>query len=610
MNNLSKNELFSEILNRTLQDSTGCTEAGALGLAVATAFRAIKEGRTPSKIDKGKRYTVKEVLPLDVDEIVIEADRNVFKNVNKDTGFPVGQSKLKGRNHAIAAGLFCNPDDGLKLFEKLNEKQIDLIGKLANKVKTKVTDNWEGKSEVNIKATVNVKGHKGIVKIQKTHDNITYICRDNEEPLHSEDKIGNDQAGTGKYWEQLKDKMSFPSDILSYLEGLSEKDKKLIEVAIKNNKGVAEHGLKKEFGLGIGPSIKKLMDKGTLGKDIVNHAAILVAAAIDARMDGENVTVKACSGSGNQGLVATLPIVAVADIQHLEEDQLIKACALSYLTLDYIANHTGLLSAMCGCGCKAGIGAAAGITYLLRGDLEQIEASINLMAGGKLGMNCDGAKGGCSLKGDIAARAAVLCALLAIEGKKISHGIVAEKSGETIRNIGKLAEGMISTDKFIVEMMEGKKYKKKYTEESKKFTIDAMKERARYLYFLFEQMKEALGEKEAEKRARKAIYNLGKNNAKKKNFKTPEDKIKAHNEGINHMVFQSRTSQNEQKFYYCPLCEAWKDVGCSEKTVDLLCDIAMELDRGLAAYYGWGLDISKRIGSGDEFCHLIWRGKD
>jgi L-cysteine desulfidase len=220
------------------------------------------------------------------------------------------------------------------------------------------------------------------------------------------------------------------------------------------------------------------VDKGYLGDDLITSAQIMVASAVDARMGGFDYPVMSCAGSGNQGVIASLPIIAVAqkggyDIKGLLEkrqsgqmsgedekrfSKLAKALALSNLITCYVTYHTKYLSALCGCAVKAGIGATAGIAYFLTESADKVEMAIQNMVGDITGLLCDGAKEGCSLKLTTAASAAIQSALLAMKGIRVplDNGIVAEKVEDTIRNLGRVCQSMTEADAEVVRIMADK----------------------------------------------------------------------------------------------------------------------------------------------------------
>ncbi len=212
--------------------------------------------------------------------------------------------------------------------------------------------------------------------------------------------------------------------------------------------------------------MKKSMEEGLLGDDLMNQAMMITAAASDARMAGIKMPVMSSNGSGNHGLTAILPIVAYNRKFPQSEERLAKALAVSHLVTAYVKNFTGRLSAVCGCGVAASTGATAGISWLMSGDIRQIEGAIeNMVAnlsgmicdGNLSGMICDGAKAGCALKLASAASAAVQSAIIAKQECYVPpmNGIVGSKVEQSIKNLGKISDkGMSVTDKVIINVMD------------------------------------------------------------------------------------------------------------------------------------------------------------
>lgn len=219
------------------------------------------------------------------------------------------------------------------------------------------------------------------------------------------------------------------------------------------NKKMAEAGMDSKYG--------RALSGGTLIDEMNyrEYAKYLTAVASYARMSGYPLPVMSCAGSGNHGLTAILPVVAVGEKKGISYDKIVRAVTLSLLVTIYVKSYTGTLSPVCGCGVAAGVGAGAGVTYMLGGNLEQIEGSIKNMIGTMAGIICDGGKPGCAFKLAISVDAALESALMALNGVVISpdDGIVDETAEKTIQNLGKVStDGMINTDETILEVMLGK----------------------------------------------------------------------------------------------------------------------------------------------------------
>lgn len=192
-----------------------------------------------------------------------------------------------------------------------------------------------------------------------------------------------------------------------------------------------------------------------LGDSAYTHMLAMTAAACDARMDGAMIPVMSNSGSGNQGIAATLPVVSFAKDMKSSEEQLIRALMLSHLMVIYVKQSLGRLSALCGC-VVASTGASCGITYLMGGDRKQLSYAIKNMIGNITGMICDGAKPSCALKVSSGVSTAMLSALMAMENKVVTpvEGIIDEDVDRSIANLTSIgSKGMEATDRLVLDIM-------------------------------------------------------------------------------------------------------------------------------------------------------------
>jgi L-cysteine desulfidase len=212
----------------------------------------------------------------------------------------------------------------------------------------------------------------------------------------------------------------------------------------------------------VGKTLERLVIEGLLKKDMILEARMITSAAADARMSGVKLPAMSSAGSGNHGLTAVLPIWALKKFVNSNETKVyLKAIALSHIITSYIKAYTGRLSAVCGCSVAAGAGAAAGIAYLMGGNISHIAGAIKNLIEDLAGIICDGAKNSCALKLSTAAGTAVQAALFALHGidVKESDGIIDHSPERTMQNVGKLStDGMIETDRTILQIMIEKKF--------------------------------------------------------------------------------------------------------------------------------------------------------
>jgi L-cysteine desulfidase len=308
--------------------------------------------------------------------------------------------------------------------------------------------------ELLIRAKASFKSNHASALIQGSHDHLVGVEK-NGKPYHGAPTSGKD------LWKQAEaiKKLSYRS-FVEFVQKVNLNDFPILKQALDMNMRFAEEAQKESPALRIGKVMKKYGDRIDSGEGLSGRIQFLTALAVEARMNGLDLPVMACAGSGNQGLVATLPVVETAKRLSLPEDQTLRALALSFLTTIYIKTFTGLLSPICGCGVAAAVGAGCGIVFLLGGGTSQIEAQINNMVGAMAGIICDGAKSGCSMKALMAVGLAIDSSYLSMENVQIpaKDGIMGKDVMNTLKNLQEVIEGgMASMDATIVGVMEAKK---------------------------------------------------------------------------------------------------------------------------------------------------------
>ena len=222
------------------------------------------------------------------------------------------------------------------------------------------------------------------------------------------------------------------------------------------NKAAAEKSFAGRYGHQLGRVMRNsISERKVLGDNTFSRIVSYTSAACDARMAGAMIPVMSNSGSGNQGITATMPVVVYAEDNGNSEEELIRALTLSHLTVIYIKQSLGRLSALCGC-VVAASGSSCGITYLMGGSYEQISYAVKNMVGNLTGMLCDGAKPSCALKVSSGVSTAVFSAILAMENHTVSsvEGIVDEDVDLTIHNLTSIGrEAMNETDRMVLDIM-------------------------------------------------------------------------------------------------------------------------------------------------------------
>ena len=469
-----------KLFHESIKDSIGCTEPAAIALAVSTAFNAINE-RLPVDYLNKKLDLPPKKIGEEIENITVKTDKQVFKNaLHAGISYKYG---LKGINSAAALGVFCDPGKNLGLFDGLSEEKASETANLLNEGKVDVTPDYEW-DELRIEARVRTKDRTGVAYIVKDHSNITYIEVDGKPKLEKPET--QDEADRLRSLQRLSDFVKIiEEDLPRQVNG--KRAERRIEDAIKTNHKaslIAERNFLELGRKSLSLPIKNFVSEGYAGTDYINLAKEKVSLATEGRMVGFDIRVMTCAGSGNMGLVATLPLIAIAlsefrkkcpasdvkwdsIIEAMEErtpedwEKLIRATALVHLIANYVTIYSGRLSALCGGGIKAGIGVAAGIAYYLTAPNDKnkvgiIGQAINNMAGGVVGMICDGAKRGCALKLRAATGAAIESALLACQGLGLSYGdgIVNEDAMVTLQHIGGISKAMESVDRKIIEFLQ------------------------------------------------------------------------------------------------------------------------------------------------------------
>ena len=221
----------------------------------------------------------------------------------------------------------------------------------------------------------------------------------------------------------------------------------------------AELALGGEYGHSLGRTLRGRRELHVMGDSLFSRMLAYTSAACDARMAGAMVPVMSNSGSGNQGIAATVPVAVYARQTGASEERTRRALVLSHLTAIYIKQNLGRLSALCGC-VVAATGSSCGIAYLMGGGYREVACAVQNMIANLTGMICDGAKPSCALKVSSGVLTAVMSALLAVEGKCVTsaEGIIDDDVDRSIHNLTAIGrEGMAATDRLVLDIMTHKK---------------------------------------------------------------------------------------------------------------------------------------------------------
>lgn len=439
---------LERLFNAILKPALGCTEPVAVALAVAAATRASAgwvPGTPPPRPapDAG-----------DVESIHVRVNKNIFKN-SFSIYIPNAEGH-KGILMAAAIGAFGNPELGLEIFAPVTPAVIEQAKVLtgAGRVSVEIADEPLD-TDIYIETTVRLRHGESVAEgsciIRDKHTRIVRLTRDGRE-IFSRPPAPAAAGAPEADVEALKTLTL--AEIVALVEELPPEVEELIRTTIRLNMQVCEAGLAQPLGLGAG-----FHGEGDgEGVDLVHSISNLAAAGSDARMAGFPLPVMSSAGSGNQGIIATMPVVAYARSRGVTEERLLRAVALSHLVNMYITQYVGYLSALCGVAIKAGVGAACGIAYAMGGGAEDVVRAVKIMAATLSGMICDGAKPGCALKVSSAADMATRAAELAIKGMEVAddNGIVAPTAEATILNLAELSRAMGIVDQKIVDIMNQK----------------------------------------------------------------------------------------------------------------------------------------------------------
>ena len=416
---------FIAILNREVVPALGCTEPVTAALAAARAA---------------------ETLGVKPETVVVQVSGNLLKN---GMGVGVPGTGMTGLDIAAAVGALGGKSElQLEVLRDLTPEVVEEAKQmlLNNRVKVELAETDE---LLYAKAIVTSGDHNATCTIARSHAAIVEVTKDAESLLSIslEAEESNDDA-----WPLTVSK------IYEFATEAAFEDISFILESARLNESIAAEGLEKDFGLKVGRSMDEDIAMGLRSDDITSFATRLAAAASDARMDGIMQPVMSNSGSGNQGITATIPVVAFARRLNKNDEELARALIMSHLTSIHLKHHLGRLSALCGA-ILAATGSGCGIVMLLDGGLEEIERTIKNMVGTIAGMICDGAKTSCALKVASSVEAAISSALLAMKGTAVpgSDGIVDDNIESCIQNLGRLGTaGMAETDKIILDIMVNK----------------------------------------------------------------------------------------------------------------------------------------------------------
>ena len=412
------------LINREVVPAIGCTEPIAVALCTARAA---------------------ELLDTQPEKIEVRLSANILKNA---MGVGIPGTGMLGLPIAVALGALVGRSE--YRLEVLRDVTPEAVGRGARYIDEKrvcisLKEDIAEKLYIEVEASAGER--RAVAVIAGGHTAFVYLERDGEVLLDkrtasvAEEEAGEVPLTLRRVWDFA---MTAPLDELRFI----------LETR-RVNKAAAERAFAGEFGHCVGRTLRCERERRVMGDSIFSRILSYTSAACDARMAGAMIPVMSNSGSGNQGIAATLPVVVYADETAADEEHTIRALVLSHLTVIYIKQSLGRLSALCGC-VVAATGSSCGITYLMGGAYEQVAAAVKNMIANLTGMICDGAKPSCSMKLTSGVSTAVLSAMMAMDGHCVTpvEGIIEEDVDKCIRNLTAIGrDGMNETDRLVLGIM-------------------------------------------------------------------------------------------------------------------------------------------------------------
>ena len=418
-------ERIISLVNKEVVPAIGCTEPMAVALCTAKAATTL--GRRPDRIE-------------------VFLSPNMLKNA---MGVGIPGTGMIGLPIAVSLGaLIGKPEYELEVLKDLTPATLEQGKRYINDADIDIKLKQGNVDKLYIEVVCRAGSDMATAIISGSHTHFVFVERNNE-------VVMDNRGGHGGSDEEEDDiQLNFrlvydfattaPLDEISFILKTKEYNMKAAEESIKGN-----------YGHCLGKTMDRPLSHGIFGNNIFSHILSRTASACDARMGGAMIPVMSNSGSGNQGICATNPVVVYAMENENTEEELIRALMLSHLTAIYIKQSLGKLSALCGC-VVASTGSSCGITYLMGGDYTRICNSVKNMVANLTGMICDGAKPSCALKISSGVSTALLSALLSMEGKCVTsaEGIVDDDVDKCIHNLTSIgADAMRATDDMVLDIM-------------------------------------------------------------------------------------------------------------------------------------------------------------
>ena len=422
-----KRKAIVDLVKREVVPAIGCTEPVAVSLCVARATELL--GQKPEKIN-------------------VQLSANILKNA---MGVGIPGTGMIGLPIAIALGALVGRSEyGLEVLKDATAEAVQQGREYIDQRGISIDLKPGIEEKLYIEVEVLAEGKRAVAIISGGHTNFVFLQQGEQVLL---DARSQQSAGESCNDEELTLRKVYEFAMESPLEEIE-----FILEAKHLNKSAAEGAFVNDYGHSLGRTLRGDRELKVMGDSIFSRIISYTAAACDARMGGAMVPVMSNSGSGNQGITATLPVVVYGEECGASEEQMVRALMLSHLTVIYIKQSLGRLSALCGC-VVAAAGSSCGITHLMGGGFDEVAMAVKNMIANLTGMICDGAKPSCALKLASGVSTAVLSAMMAMEHRCVSklEGIIDEDVDRSIRNLTTIGrEGMNETDALILNIMTNK----------------------------------------------------------------------------------------------------------------------------------------------------------
>ena len=413
-----------DLMNREVIPAIGCTEPIAVALCVARAT---------------------ELLGVRPEQIEVQLSANILKNA---MGVGIPGTGMIGLPIAVALGALVGRSEyRLEVLRDVTPEAVEAGRRFIDEQRIAISLKEGEVDKLYAEVTVHSAASQATAIIAGGHTNFVYEAQHGEVLFDKRTATVAEEEETGvaltlrSVWEFA---LESPIDELRFI--LETK---------RLNKAAAETAFQGIYGHSVGRTMRGQAHATVMGDSIFARILSYTSSACDARMAGAPVPVMSNSGSGNQGISATLPVVIYAEEIQADEEQLIRALVLSHLTVIYIKQSLGRLSALCGC-VVAATGSSCGITYLMGGGYDEVVSAVKNMIANLTGMICDGAKPSCAMKVTSGVATAVLSAMMAMDGRCVTsvEGIIEDDVDASIRNLTRIGrDGMNETDRMVLDIM-------------------------------------------------------------------------------------------------------------------------------------------------------------